>query len=234
MNTKLACVLFSLLLTSAAQSADLAHNWSQGRGGTSTDNLLAVAVDGLGNTYITGNFTGSVDFGGGNLANAGAYDIFLAKYDINGNHLWSQSFGSTNNDYGTSVAVDASGNVYLAGRFEADIHFGGATLINAGLADIFVAKLDANGNHIWSKGFGSNKVDYCNAIAVDSAEKWPLADACGERSTSVAAHYPTLASMIFTWPNLIPTAITCGAQAMVARHPTKAMPSPATAQTTPT
>jgi len=186
MKTKLVSLLFALLLTNTAQGADLVHSWSQGYGGVSSDNLRAVAVDHLGNTYITGNFAGSVDFGGGPLTNAGIYDVFLAKFDINGNHLWSRSFGSTSSDYGYSIAVDASGNVFLAGRFGADINFGGATLINAGSSDIFIAKFDASGNHLWSRGLAPS----ASTTAMESPSippaMWPWADDFAEQSILAA------------------------------------------------
>jgi hypothetical protein len=89
---------------------------------------------------ITGNFLGSVDFGGGPFLSAGGMDIFLAKFDGNGTHLWSQRFGHFNDQSGQSVAFDASWNVITTGYFQGIVDFGGDTLTSAGSSDIFLAK----------------------------------------------------------------------------------------------
>jgi hypothetical protein len=103
---------------------------------------------------ITGVFGGTVDFGGDTLTSAGSPDIFLAKFDTNGGHLWSKRFGDSRVQYGRSVACDGSGNVVVTGYFRSTVNFGGGTLTSAGADDIFLAEFDSNGNHLWSKRFG--------------------------------------------------------------------------------
>ena len=76
-------------------------------------------VDGSGNVLVTGTFEGTVDFGGGPLTSTGVSDIFLAKYDPNGNHIWSQRFGGTSSESVRAIAVDGSGNVLVTGSFTA-------------------------------------------------------------------------------------------------------------------
>lgn len=122
--------------------------------GTFNEEGRSIAVDGSGNVYVTGYFQGTVDFdpgvGTANLTVAGNNDIYLAKYDANGNLVYARSFGSTGFDVGTSVTVDASGNVYMTGWFNNTVDFdpspGTANLTSAGSNDVFVAKYDANGN----------------------------------------------------------------------------------------
>ena len=63
------------------------HLWSKGIGGSGNDEAYSVAVDPAGNVVIVGHFSNSVDFGGGALVSAGAFDIFVAKYDANGAHI---------------------------------------------------------------------------------------------------------------------------------------------------
>jgi len=147
------------------------HLWSKRFGGNGMDVGNSVSVDSSGNVYITGWFTSStIDFGGGALTKAGWSDIFLAKFDSNGNHKWSKSFGGSYNDEGSSVSVDSSGNVYITGYFQSStIDFGGGALTNAGYFDIFLAKFDSNGNHLWSKRFGGSSEDYSNSVSVDSS-----------------------------------------------------------------
>jgi len=150
---------------------DPKHIWSKRFGGSGDDFGRSVSVDSLGNVYITGYFSSStIDFGGGALTNAGGDDIFLAKFDSNGNHLWSKRFGGSSSDYGSSVSVDSSGNVYITGYFNSStIDFGGGVLTNAGGSDIFLAKFDSNGNHLWSKRFGEDYSDIGSSVSVDSS-----------------------------------------------------------------
>ncbi len=145
--------------------------WAQGFGGTDDDYATSVAVDASGNAYVVGEFaSSSLDLGGGALSHAGSDDIFVAKFDASGNHLWSKSFGGTSYDYARSVAVDASGNAYVVGRFGSPtIDFGGGGLSNAGLSDIFVVKFDASGNHLWSKSFGGTGHDRARSVAIDAS-----------------------------------------------------------------
>ena len=74
--------------------------------------------------------------------NAGYSDIFLAKFDSNGNHKWSKRFGGSIDDYGYSVSVDSSGNIYGTGYFEdSNVDFGGCPLSSAGgSVDIYLIK----------------------------------------------------------------------------------------------
>jgi hypothetical protein len=116
------------------------HQWSQRFGSTHHDYGYSVAADGSGNIFATGIFTGTADFGGGDRVSAGFYDIFLAKYNAAGAHQWSQRFGSTETDYGYSVAVDGSGNVFATGIFQGTANFGDGNLASAGNDDIFLAK----------------------------------------------------------------------------------------------
>ena len=144
--------------------------WAKMIGGTGYDSGTSVAVDGGGNVYLTGYFDVSasgVDFGGGPLLSAGARDVFLVKYSAAGAHVWSKRFGSTGQDSGSSVAVDASGNVFVTGTFNGSINLGGASLTSAGGVDIFVAKFSATGAHLWSKGFGGTSTDAVRGMAVD-------------------------------------------------------------------
>jgi len=150
------------------------HKWSKKFGGDRDDGVYSVSVDSSGNVYITGSFSSSsINFGGGALTNAGGTDIFLAKFDSNGNHLWSKRFGGSDWDYGNSVSVDSSGNVYITGYFgyfkSSTIDFGGGALTSAGGYDIFLARFDSNGNHKWSKRFGGSSDDRGYSVSVDSS-----------------------------------------------------------------
>jgi hypothetical protein len=145
------------------------HLWSKRFGASMGDYGESVSADGSGNVFVTGDFSGTVDFGGGGLT-ALAGDMFLAKYDAAGNHLWSKRFGyfGAGSEHSASVSADSSGNVFVTGDFDMRVDFGGGELTSAGSADIFLAKYDAAGNHLWSKRFGAWGYDYGYSVSADS------------------------------------------------------------------
>jgi hypothetical protein len=150
------------------------HLWSKRFGGfyDQTDGDQrgeSVVVDMSGNVIATGCFKGTADFGGGPLTSAGVQDIFVVKFDAAGNHLWSKRFGDAAQEAGKGVAVDEAGNVVVTGYFHSTVDFGGGTLASAGSSDIFVAKFDAAGDHLWSKRFGDGDVQAPYSVAMDGA-----------------------------------------------------------------
>ena len=153
----------------AKYDAGGAHVWSKKFGAGGFDDAYGVAVDGGDNVYVVGYFNGTVDFGGGGLVSAGSGDMFIAKYNSAGTHLWSKRFGSTLLDLGLGVAVDGSNNVLLTGSFRGTVDFGGGGLVAPGGSDVVVAKFDANGNHVWSQRFGSTLSEAGNTVAVDAS-----------------------------------------------------------------
>ncbi len=123
-----------------------------------------VALDTSGNSYFIGYFDGTLDFDHGtgvyNLTAAGAHDVFIIKTDSSGNFVWAKQFGGTGNDVGYSVSVDPVGNIYAYGDFNATVDFdpGPSTfnLVSTGYEDVFITKLNTNGDHIWAESFGGN------------------------------------------------------------------------------
>ena len=125
---------------------------------------------GSGNTFLTGSFSGSAAFGSITLQSTGQTDAFVAKLDPKGNVLWAEDLGSTastDDDFGRGVALDSAGNVYVTGVFTGTAKFGPTPPVSVGGQDIFVAKLDTNGNILWAKGFGGQTSDQGQAITVD-------------------------------------------------------------------
>ncbi|MCC6554292.1 MAG: hypothetical protein IT372_15025 [Polyangiaceae bacterium] len=119
---------------------------------------LAAAADG---TLITGDFYGTVSFGGDPLTNSsmsGRSDAFVVKLDANGEHVWSERIGEAPgpldaNQAGCSLAVDASGNAVVAGVFGGNADLGGQTFEAGGYHDAFVARLDPSGAVVAAKSF---------------------------------------------------------------------------------
>jgi hypothetical protein len=141
--------------------------WNTFLGGSGADEGRALAVDGSGNVYVAGRSTATWGspvraFGGGN------YDAFAAKLDSTGHLIWNTFLGSSGDDFGYGLAVDGSGNVYVAGSSTATWGspvraFGG------GNYDAFAVQLDSTGNLTWNTFLGGSGDDFGNALAVDGS-----------------------------------------------------------------
>ncbi len=115
--------------------------WVVSAGGSLVNrgNDLYVTPDGY--SYITGRFNGTATFGSTSVVSDGNNDIFVAKYDPNGNLLWVKRAGGAGSDYGNAIAVDVVGNAYVSGFFNQTASFDGFNFTSAGGNDIFVGKL---------------------------------------------------------------------------------------------
>jgi len=130
-----------------------------------------IAVDGSGNSYVTGLFDGNPIFGlGVELSSAGSRDIFVAKYNSTGTLEWAKSAGGANSDLGFAIAVDASGNSYVTGTYSGTLNFApGVTLTSLSGIDAFVAKYDTNGTAEWATSKGGVGPEQGFGIAVDAS-----------------------------------------------------------------
>jgi Beta-propeller repeat len=172
-------LLIVLADPSLAQAPE--HFWSEGFGGFSSDFGTGIAVDAAGNVVVVGYFSQAMSLGGATLvSDSGSNDIFVAKYDASGTHLWSQRFGGPGDDKALAVAVDGSGNILVTGYFNGTVNFGGGNLVSGGGSqDIFLAKYNASGAHQWSQRFGSNfNVETGRGIAVDTSGNICLTGTC--------------------------------------------------------
>lgn len=149
--------------------------WALRFGDDQAQDSTAVAADPSGAVWITGNASGSVDFGGGALPSIGFVDIFLAKLGADGTHQWSKRYGdpqaiigNPSQQSGTGLATDATGNVVLVGSYSGAIDFGGGKLTATGLPDVFVVKLGSDGAHHWSKRYGDAGTQAASSAAIDS------------------------------------------------------------------
>lgn len=143
------------------------HVWSKVLGSaSSSDVAFAVAVNVDGAVVVTGWFSGTVDFGGGNVSATNAVDGFVSAYDTDGAHLFTTPFtaGTAPTSYG--VALDDLGNTYVSGAFTGTLSFG--SLVSAGQEDAFLVKLDDMGTLVWSKSFGGAGQEFGMYLALDS------------------------------------------------------------------
>jgi len=168
-----AVAALGLATVAGAQYATV--DWANTSGSTGNEYANGVAIDGTGNVYVTGQFTNTVDFdpgaGTANLTSAGNTDAFVAKYDSAGVYLWAFAIGGTGYDYGYAIAVDGSGNVYVAGQFALTVDFdpgAGSTTRTASGADAFVAAYTTGGAFSWVQSVGGTSNDRGRAVAVGS------------------------------------------------------------------
>jgi hypothetical protein len=148
--------------------------WIKQYGGRYDDAIMHVAVDANNNIYVQGIFKDIANWGGQDLKAGGGSDndVVLAKYDVNGDHVWSQRFGNAFNEVAGGVAVDPAGNVTIAGSFEnkGSISFGDKDdHVSLGEADVYVARFSGDGKLQWAKTFGGDRVDVAYDVALDSA-----------------------------------------------------------------
>jgi hypothetical protein len=172
MKIKSLLAVFMVGITVVLKSQAPAWQWAK-TDGISMGRSNATCMDGSGNVYITGSFQGpSFTLGTITLTcNVNALAFFIAKYDPSGNILWARGAGGKDYDYGTAIASDASGNVFVTGYFRSPtMVFGTTTLTNAGnwTDDFFIVKYDASGNTLWSKRAGGLNNEYGWGISVDN------------------------------------------------------------------
>ncbi|MBF03793.1 MAG: hypothetical protein CMP76_10905 [Flavobacterium sp.] len=133
-------------------------NYAWGRMFGNNQNLYVYdnATDANGNVYLTGEYSGTVDFDPGagtsnQTANAtGGRDIFILKLDASGALSWVKTYGGTGIDFGQRIAVDNSGNIYVGGRFQNAVTFTGfGGFSSNGGYDGFLLKMDTAGTLQW-------------------------------------------------------------------------------------
>jgi gliding motility-associated-like protein len=143
--------------------------------GSNDQNGYSIATDAAGNVYTTGSYINTVDFDPGtgvfNLG-SGCNDAYVSKLSPNGDFIWAKRLGGTAcSEEGNSLVVDATGNVFIAGRFgdtaDFDPNAGTFNLTSAGSNDAFICKLDASGNFLWAKQFGGTSSDEPSTMVMD-------------------------------------------------------------------
>ena len=150
------------------QSEGAPQPWSRRYGDSNIQHSKDVAVDNEGNVIVVGEFNGTISLGGGPFT--GTTDVFVAKFNRFGTHLWSKSINGTGEQSIRGVAVDASGNVYIAGQFYNTIVIGSNTLTSVGNADIYLAMFDPHGTNFAARRFGGSGEDRVSALAVDNGQ----------------------------------------------------------------
>ena len=166
--------ILSIFFCHLSYAQNYSFEWAKQIGGTAEDYGKAITVDNKGYVYTTGHFEGTVDFDPGLgtiFLNANLRDAFIQKLDKEGNLIWVKQVGGAYNDSGISIAVDDSGYVYTTGTFSGTVDFDSGPGVNnltaIGDYDIYIQKLDNNGNLVWVKQIGSINHERCIDIGID-------------------------------------------------------------------
>lgn len=163
-NVTLLCLTgIALSFVTHAQTLE----WARSMGDKNTEWGFAIAVDDSGNVYTTGAFKDTVDFDPGlgvnHIMSVGGADIFVQKLDAAGDFCWVKSMGGHKSDVGRAITLDSLGNVYIIGSFQGEVDFDPGpntyTLTSIGLADIYIQKLDKDGNFLWTRSIGGTEGD---------------------------------------------------------------------------
>lgn len=151
--------------------------WANRIGDDGSETVTGLEVDANGNTFISGSFTGTVDFDPSgntlNIASGGVSDFYIAKYASNGSLVWAKGLGGTWDDYSKSMSKDDNDNLYITGTFNGTVDFNPAvaanSLTSSGGEDMFVAKYNSSGNYIWAirLGYSDASIGDSRCIKVD-------------------------------------------------------------------
>lgn len=133
---------------------------------------FSIKIDDSGNIWVAGVYSGTADFGGGNLftSQLNGQDLFIYKYDSAFQLIWAKSEGGIGIDFPTKIETDASGNGYLTGYFTETIGFnnGALTYTSNGFSDAFLVKYNSSGVAQWLAGFGGTGDDFSNYLLIDN------------------------------------------------------------------
>ena len=161
--------------------------WAKSCGSIAEETIRAISIDSSDNIYLTGSFgahvtypvtyTDTAYFSGTSVISNGNEDIFLAKYDSNGQIIWVKNYGSVYDDVGASITVTGNQKILLTGTFGnyggsppvyGTARFDSLQTVSAGDGDIFLACIQTNGTIQWVKKFGTKSSESGIDVSADS------------------------------------------------------------------
>ncbi len=172
-----------LCMTNSASAQN--WQWAERAGGKGGDGGTAICLDKFGNSYVTGYFSDTASFGSFTLISPSGGNAFVAKFDAFGTILWARRIGEVS---ATGIGVDASGYCFVTGNFATPIfYFDTVPLLHlGGYDDIFILKLNSNGDLIWAKGAGGKNDKAgagANALCVDQTGHFFIAGGFGDTAS---------------------------------------------------
>lgn len=150
--------------------------WANSIGGSDFQTGNDIATDSLGNVYVVGSYKDNTDFdpGPGSLqfSSNGGTDAFIAKYNPTGALVWAKHVGGIYNDAAQAISFDINGFLLISGIFRGTVDFnpgsGTVNLPGSGVDDVFILKLDTDGNYVWAVKIAGPSMDYSYEIVTDS------------------------------------------------------------------
>ncbi len=144
-------------------------------GGVNDIHNYSIAVDSTGNSFVTGEFEGTVHFDSlefhatASIDGWNSSDIFIVKYDNSGNVIWAEQAGGNGADAGIGICIDSYGNSYITGFYSMTANFDTTSLtaLNTTTTETYLAKYDYNGNNVWAK----KSVSIGGGITIDRNEE---------------------------------------------------------------
>lgn len=149
--------------------------WVKHFGGPTYVVAYDMTLDASENIFATGYFDGTADFDPSgdvmNLTSNGGFDVYVLKLDSDGEFVWVKNMGGINSDLGNGIFADSQGAVYTTGYFNETADFdpseNSVNIVTHGSYDIFVSKLNGEGEFVWAYSFGGSQADIGRAICVN-------------------------------------------------------------------
>lgn len=156
------------------------HDWHAAFGGVGNNFATEVAEDASGGAiWVSGRYSsdplvvreGDTEVDTVPAPTGTGDDLFLSKFTTTGEHQLTKGFALDGPGQILGLAVDSNGNVVLSGQFTGTVNFGGPDLVSGTVANVFVAKLDPRGCHLWSYSFGSDSFQASLDVAIASSDQ---------------------------------------------------------------
>lgn len=142
--------------------------WARSLGGTGEQQSHGISADGDGKTLVTGEFTGTAQFGSHQLVAAGTQpDVFIAKLDKQGRVRWAKRFGDADFERGRGIDADSRGRIYFGGEFRGTLQLGTTTLTSAGGVDMYFAQATRAGRVLWAISMGGGGAETGPEVETD-------------------------------------------------------------------
>lgn len=142
--------------------------WAKQAGSPGNEVCAGIITNAGGDSFITGWFSETADFGNFSVSSAGSYDMFVAKYNASGAAQWVSRGGGPSDDYGNRITLATDGGVCIGGSFRETIWVGDHELVSKGNRDVLLSHFSANGDVVCAKSAGGQGEDRAYGIFQDS------------------------------------------------------------------
>jgi len=154
-------------------SISFSQKWGVNTESEFTNEAMDVETDAAGNSYVCGYITGETAFNNTVIeqVSSGNGEIYISKYSSNGSLIWIKRFGGSQSDRAVDLALDQNNNIYITGDFYGQVDFDSYSITSASNSkDIFLLKLDNNGNVLWVRKEGGNDSENAYGLTIDSQD----------------------------------------------------------------